>query len=58
MIKDEVGSVEGFGGKAQERRLLFGIRIGHERGQGLKLRERRSGCKNLVKKNYYSLALK
>ena len=32
MIKDEVGSVDGFGGDAREQRLVFGLRIRYGRG--------------------------
>ena len=39
VIKYEVGSVEGFREKAQERLLVFGTRIQRGRRQGLKLKE-------------------
>ena len=32
MIKEEVGSVEGFGGETQDRCLVFGTQIRRERG--------------------------
>ena len=39
VIRDEAGSVDDFGGEAQERRLKICVRIRRGRGQGSKLEE-------------------
>ena len=50
MIKDVVGSVDGFGGEAQERHLMYCVRI-HGRGTGFEVKGVQVECQGLVKKN-------
>ena len=51
VIKDEVGSVDGLGGQAQERHLID-IRIWRRRGVKFETEGVEVGCQGLVRKNY------